>query len=72
MMFDLQVKNILCCLEYFNDGVPEDDNDNDDAACCLHRRRKIGFLCLILYLEQKTALSPYTLDQCVNSKDYIL
>ena len=40
MMFDLQVKNILCCLEDFNNGVPEDDNDNDGAACCLHRRRK--------------------------------
>ena len=42
MMFDLQVKNILCCLEYFNNGVPKDDNDNDNdgAACRLRRRRK--------------------------------
>ena len=40
MMFDLQVKNILCCLEDFNNGVPEDDNDNDGAACHLRRRRK--------------------------------
>ena len=37
MMFDLQVKNILCCLEDFNNGVPEDDNDNDGAARRLHR-----------------------------------
>ena len=37
MMFDLQVKNILCCIEDFNIGVPEDDNDNDGAA---RRRRK--------------------------------
>ena len=40
MMFDLQVKNILCCLEDFNNGVPEDDNDNDGAARRLRRRRK--------------------------------
>ena len=40
MMFDLQVKNILCCLEDFNNGVPEDDNDNDGVACRLRRRRK--------------------------------
>ena len=40
MMFDLQVKNILCCLEDFNNGVPEDDNDNDGAARHLRRRRK--------------------------------
>ena len=40
MMFDLQAKNILCCLEYFNNGVPEDDNDNDGAARRLRRRRK--------------------------------
>ena len=33
MMFDLQVKKILCCLEDFNNGVLEDDNDNDGAAC---------------------------------------
>ena len=39
MMFDLQVKNILCCLEDYN-GVSEDDNDNDGAACRLHGRRK--------------------------------
>ena len=32
MMFDLQVKNILCCLEDFNNGVPEDDNKNDGAG----------------------------------------
>ena len=32
MMFDLHVKNILCCLEDFNNGVPEDDNDNDGAT----------------------------------------
>ena len=38
MMFDLQVKNILCCLEDFNNGVPEDDNDG--AARRLRRRRK--------------------------------
>ena len=40
MMFDLQVKNILCCLEDFNNGIPEDDNDNDGAARRLRRRRK--------------------------------
>ena len=40
MMFDLQVKNILCCLEDFNNGVPEDDNDNDGAARRLCRRWK--------------------------------
>ena len=40
MMFDLQVKNILCCLEDFNNGVPEDDNDNDGAARRLCRRQK--------------------------------
>ena len=40
MMFDLQVKNILCCLEDFNNGFPEDDNDNDGAARRLRRRRK--------------------------------
>jgi hypothetical protein len=39
MMFDFQVKNILCCLEDFNNGVPEDDNDNAGAARHLHRRR---------------------------------
>ena len=38
MMFDLQVKNILCCLEDFNNGVPEDDNDG--TARRLRRRRK--------------------------------
>ena len=38
MMFDLQVKNILCCLEDFNNDVPEDDNDNDGAARRLRRR----------------------------------
>ena len=37
MMFDLQVKNILCCLENFNNGVPEDDNDG--AAHRLRRRK---------------------------------
>ena len=37
-MFGLQVKNILCCLEDFNNGVPKDDNDNDGAA--RRRRRK--------------------------------
>ena len=37
MMFDLQVKNILYCIEDFNNGVREDDNDNDSAA---HRRRR--------------------------------
>ena len=26
MMFDLHVKNILCCIEDFNNGIPEDDN----------------------------------------------
>ena len=40
MMFDLQVKNILCRLEDFNNGVPEDDNDNDGTARRLRRRRK--------------------------------
>ena len=40
MMFDLQVKNILCCLEDFNNGVPEDDNDNDGAARRLRHHRK--------------------------------
>ena len=40
MMFDLQVKNILCCLEDFNSSVPEDDNDNDGAARRLRRCRK--------------------------------
>ena len=40
MMFDLQVKNILCCLEDFNNGVPEDDNNNYGAARRLRRRRK--------------------------------
>ena len=40
MMFDLQVKNILCCLEDFNNSVPEDDNDNDGAARRLRHRRK--------------------------------
>ena len=40
MMFDLQVKNILCCIQDFNNGVPEDDNDNDGAARHLRRRRK--------------------------------
>jgi hypothetical protein len=39
MMFDLQVKNILCCLEDFNNGVPEDDNDNAGTARRLRRRR---------------------------------
>ena len=38
MMFDLQVNNILCCLEDFNNGIPEDDNDNDGAARRLRRR----------------------------------
>ena len=47
MMFDLHVKNILCYLEDFNNGVPEDDSDNDGAA----RRRKYFFWGLILYLE---------------------
>ena len=51
MMFDLQVKNILCCLEDFTNGVPEDDNDNDGVARCLCRRRKLFFWGLILYLE---------------------
>ena len=40
MMFDLQVKNILCCLEDFNNGVPEDNNDNDSAARRLRLRRR--------------------------------
>ena len=40
MMFDLQVKNILCCLEDFNNGVPKDDNDNDGAARRLRHRWK--------------------------------
>ena len=40
MMFDLQVKNILCCLEDFNNGVPKDENDNDGAARRLRRHRK--------------------------------
>jgi len=40
MMFDLQVKNILCFLEDFNNGIPEDDNDNDGTARCLRRRQK--------------------------------
>ena len=40
MMFDLQVNNILCFLEYFNNGVPEDDNDNDSAARRPRRRWK--------------------------------
>ena len=40
MMFDLQVKNIMCYIEDFNNGVPEDDNDNDGVACRLRRRRK--------------------------------
>ena len=40
MMFDLQVKKILCCLEDFNNSVQEDDNDNDGVACRLRRRRK--------------------------------
>jgi hypothetical protein len=39
-MFDFQVKNILCCLEDFNNGVPEDDNDNAGAARRLRCRRK--------------------------------
>ena len=40
IMFDLQVKNIICCLEDFNNGFPEDDNDNDGVARRFHRRRK--------------------------------
>ena len=40
MMFDLQVKNILCYLEDFNNGVPKDDNDNDGAARRLRCHRK--------------------------------
>ena len=32
MMFDLQVKNIMCCIEDFNNGVLEDDNNNAGAA----------------------------------------
>ena len=40
MMFDLQVQNILCFLEDFNNGVPEDDNDNDGATRRLCRRQK--------------------------------
>jgi len=38
MMLDLQVKNILCCLEDCNNSVLEDDNDS--ATSCLRRRRK--------------------------------
>ena len=40
MMFDLQVKNILCCLEDFNNGVSEDNNDNNGVARRLRRYRK--------------------------------
>ena len=40
MMFDFQLKDILCCLEDFNNGVPKDDNHNDGAARRLPRRRK--------------------------------
>ena len=40
MMFDLQVKNILCCLEDFNNRVPEDDNDKDSTAGSLRRHWK--------------------------------
>jgi hypothetical protein len=39
-MFDFQVKNIMCYLEDFNNGVPEDDNDNAGTARRLRRRRK--------------------------------
>ena len=41
MMFDLQVKNILCCLEGFNNVVPEDDNDNDGTVRRLGHHRKL-------------------------------
>jgi hypothetical protein len=37
-MFDFQVKNIMCCLEDFNNGVPEDENDNGGTACRLRHR----------------------------------
>ena len=40
MMFDLQVKNILCCIKDFNNGVLEDDNNNDVTAHHLCRHRK--------------------------------
>ena len=40
MMFDLQVKNIQCCIEDFNNGVPEEDNNNDGAARRLCRHWK--------------------------------
>ena len=42
-MFDFYVKNILCCLEDFNNVVPEDDNDNAGAARRLRRRRNKFF-----------------------------
>jgi hypothetical protein len=38
MMFDFQVKNIMCCLEDFNNGVSENNNDNAGAARRLRRR----------------------------------
>ena len=38
MMFDFQVNKILCCLEDFSNGVPEDDNDG--AARRLRRHWK--------------------------------
>ena len=50
MKFDLQVKKILCCLENFNNGVPEDDNDNDGAVPP-PPPPEIVFWGLILYLE---------------------
>jgi len=37
-MFDLQVKNTLCCIEDFNNSVPEDDNDGVARHLC-HRRK---------------------------------
>lgn len=40
MMFDFQVKNILCYLEDFNNGIPEDENDNAGAARRFHLRRR--------------------------------
>ena len=40
MMIDFRVKNIMCCLEDFNNGVPEDDNDNDGMTSYLRRHRK--------------------------------
>jgi hypothetical protein len=40
MMFDFRVKNIWCCLEDFNNGIPEDDNDNGGAARRLRCRQK--------------------------------